>query len=345
MISPPVPDNEEQRLDSLRKLNLLDTPIEERFERITRMLKRSLGVKITTFVLLDEDRQWFKSSQGLQDVQTPRRDSFCAHMLSMDDDKLLVRDARNDPRFADNPLVTGNPGIAFYVGCPVRGPDGQKIGALCAIDTSPRDVNEEELQSLKDFASMVETELKAEQLTTTQKSLVAELDAAHRIALIDSMTRIWNRAGILELMKREIAEAARRQNSLGVVMCDIDFFKKVNDTHGHAVGDEVIKEVAKRLLEALRTEDAIGRVGGEEFLIVLPSCPGDKLYATVERIRAKVVERPIATAAGDLPVTMSFGAFSTLPERNADAAPMMKHADDALYKAKHGGRNRTEIAA
>ncbi len=345
MIEPPVPPNEAERIDSLRKLNLLDTPLEERFERITRMLKRSLGVKITSFVLLDSDRQWFKSVQGLDSDGTPRRDSFCAHMLDSNDANLTVTDALEDIRFADNPLVTGHPGIRFYAGCPVRSPDGQKIGALCAIDTNPRDLSDEELQELKDFASMVETELKAEQLSHTQKGLVEELDAAHRIALIDSMTRIWNRAGILELLKREIAEAARRQNPLGLVMCDIDFFKKVNDTYGHAVGDEVIKEIAKRLLEALRTEDAIGRIGGEEFLIVLPSCPPESLFATVERIRAKVVEQPIETSAGPLPVTLSFGAFSTLPERNADGAPLIKRADDALYKAKHAGRNCTEIAA
>ncbi|MDE1152607.1 MAG: sensor domain-containing diguanylate cyclase [Micavibrio sp.] len=345
MMEPPTPANESQRLDSLKKLNLLDTPIEERFERITRMLKRSLGVEIASFVLLDSDRQFFKSIQGLNSTETPRKDSFCAHLIASDDDSLYVGDAKKDPRFADNPLVTGAPGISFYAGCPVRSPDGQRIGALCAIDGKARDITEEELQMLKDFASMVETELRTETMKDAQQRLISELDQANRIALIDSMTRIWNRAGITELMKRECSEAARRRTAMGVVMCDIDHFKKVNDTHGHPVGDEVIREVAHRLLSALRTEDAIGRVGGEEFLIVLPNCAPESLFATVERIRAKLVAEPVATAAGELPITMSFGALSVVPEKAAEIDPLVKKADDALYKAKHGGRNRTEVAA
>ena len=147
------------------------------------------------------------------------------------------------------------------------------------------------------------------------------------------------------MLKRECAEAARRKSSLGLVMCDIDHFKKVNDTHGHPVGDEVIREVARRLLGALRTEDAIGRIGGEEFLIVLPNCAPESLFATVERIRAKLIAEPVKTMAGDLNITMSFGALSVVPEKSTETDPLVKRADDALYKAKHGGRNRTEIAA
>jgi len=309
------------------------------------MLRRSLGVQIASFVLLDADRQFFKSIEGLTATETSRRDSFCAHLVASDDDSLYVGDAKQDPRFHDNPLVTGAPGISFYAGCPVRSPDGQRIGALCAIDGNPRDLSDDELQMLKDFASMVETELKAETMKDTQARLISELDAAHRIALIDSLTRIWNRAGITELLKRECAEAARRKSSLGLVMCDIDHFKKVNDTHGHPVGDEVIREVARRLLGALRTEDAIGRIGGEEFLIVLPNCAPESLFATVERIRAKLIAEPVKTMAGDLNITMSFGALSVVPEKSAETDPLVKRADDALYKAKHGGRNRTEIAA
>src|SRR5882762_3274247 len=122
--------NEKQRLVSLAKLHLLDTPIEERFERITRIACRILDVPITSFTLVDETRQWFKSIQGLNIVETPRRVSLCAHTI-LNDDVMLIPDVQQDERFYDNPLVTAYPYICFYAGCPIRAPDGEKVGTLC----------------------------------------------------------------------------------------------------------------------------------------------------------------------------------------------------------------------
>lgn len=344
MIAAPIPANESERLASLRKLNILDTPLEERYERLTRLLCKMLDVPMAAFTLVDDNRQWFKSIQGLSSTETERKLSFCAHVVA-GDDMMHVPNATEDHRFSDHPMVTNNPNIAFYAGCPVRSPDGKTIGALCAIDTKPRQLDPEQLEALRDLAALVENEVRMSEMQQTQGRLKQELDAAHRLALIDPLTRLWNRNGMDEILKREWADCLRKKIPITFVMADIDHFKKVNDTYGHPVGDEVLQVVAKRLLGALRTEDAVGRMGGEEFLMVLPGCAEDQIPAIVGRIREAVIQSPIPTAASALPITVSYGASVTIPSPDSSFEDMIKQADDALYAAKKGGRNRIELAA
>ncbi|NWO07193.1 MAG: GAF domain-containing protein [Alteromonadaceae bacterium] len=128
---------EKLRLSALRKLNILDTPSDERFERLTNIAQRFYDVPVALFTLVDEKRQWFKSKQGLDVTETPRSVAFCDHAIR-GDTVFIVEDARTDARFKDNPLVTGDPFIRFYAGMPVREPGGFKIGTLCIIDYEPR---------------------------------------------------------------------------------------------------------------------------------------------------------------------------------------------------------------
>lgn len=152
-----IPEDEVRRLKALYALGLIDTPREERFDRITRTVARVFDVPISLITLLDKDRQWFKSNQGLHVKETPRHMSFCAHAIA-DNALLVVNDALNDERFAANPLVIGDPRIRFYAGVPVRC-DGQPVGTLCIIDTRPRDIAANDITVLQDFGSMVEHEL------------------------------------------------------------------------------------------------------------------------------------------------------------------------------------------
>ncbi len=158
MIKAPLPPNEAERLATLRGLNILDTPPEERFDRITRTAKRLFDVPIVTISLIDAERQWFKSCLGLPIRETARDISFCAHGL-LCKDVLVVEDARTDSRFADNPLVTGEPWIRFYAGIPLAGLDGNRLGMLCVIDTRPRAVTNAEIHVLRDLAAWAESEL------------------------------------------------------------------------------------------------------------------------------------------------------------------------------------------
>ncbi|HEY8964350.1 MAG TPA: sensor domain-containing diguanylate cyclase [Alphaproteobacteria bacterium] len=339
--------NEAQRLDTLKQLRLLDTPIEERFERITRLTTRLMNVPIASFTLIDEGRQWFKSIQGLPQAgaETPRSISFCDHVVA-NGDLMVVSDASVDDRFSDNPFVTNDPNIKFYAGYPIRAPNGMAVGSLCAVDNKIREISPEEIQTLRDMAALIEMELHAANLSHTQAGLMEELSDAKQMALVDPMTRLWNRRGIMTLMEREWAEAERQHTTLGVIVADIDHFKSINDTFGHAGGDDVLKSVGRTLLSAIRAEDAVGRMGGEEFLIILPRMHPREIMTAAERIRSAVEDAPIKMNGKDHKITMSFGTSILNPVANGfTVEDLIKQADDALYRAKRGGRNRVEAHA
>ena len=153
MLAPIKPANEAVRIQALHGLNVLDSAPEERFDRLTRLAKRLFNVPIALVTLVDKDRQWFKSCVGLDVNETPRDVSFCGHAI-LQDELLLVPDAKQDKRFHDNPLVTGEPNIRFYAGYPLTVPNGNKMGTLCLIDTRPRELDDEERGLLRDLAGM-----------------------------------------------------------------------------------------------------------------------------------------------------------------------------------------------
>eukprot|EP01117_Protostelium_nocturnum_P006479 TRINITY_DN2335_c0_g1_i1.p1 TRINITY_DN2335_c0_g1~~TRINITY_DN2335_c0_g1_i1.p1 ORF type:complete len:181 (-),score=53.62 TRINITY_DN2335_c0_g1_i1:542-1084(-) len=156
VIAPPKPANEVQRLAALKKLNILDTADEDVFDGITRVAKKIFDVPIILVSLVDENRQWFKSCIGLQTRETKRDIAFCAYaILSGTPEPLVINDAMEDPRFNNNPLVTGPPHIRFYAGAPLITKEGLPLGTLCVIDTKPRTLTEQNIQSLKDCASVV----------------------------------------------------------------------------------------------------------------------------------------------------------------------------------------------
>lgn len=157
MKAPDVPPDEPFRLSALEELALLDTPPEERFDRLTRLAARTLNVPIALVSLIDTDRQWFKSRRGLDARETGRDISFCGHAV-LREETLVIENALNDERFFDNPLVTGDPHIRFYAGAPLHDPQGQRVGTLCIIDRKPRSFSEEDKTILRDLADLVERE-------------------------------------------------------------------------------------------------------------------------------------------------------------------------------------------
>ena len=164
MIVPSRPEDESERLAALHALEILDTAAEERFDRITRVTQRVFDAPIALISLVDAARQWFKSRQGVTVGETPRDVSFCGHAI-LDDGPLVVSDARQDPRFAENPLVTGDLQVRFYAGYPLRSAHGHKLGTLCVMDRRPRQMSDDDLQLLRDLASWAEDELSAQQLS------------------------------------------------------------------------------------------------------------------------------------------------------------------------------------
>jgi two-component system, cell cycle response regulator len=174
-----------------------------------------------------------------------------------------------------------------------------------------------------------------ERILALQEEL--RLQATH-----DDLTGVLNRGTVLEILRRELALVTRKSVPVAIILADLDDFKQVNDRHGHAIGDTVLREAARRLATPMRPYDAIGRYGGEEFLIVLPGCGMDSALLVAERVRCSVGGRPITTPAGDVAMTVSLGvsAVEKAPPRLADE--LIQAADDALYRAKRAGRDRVE---
>lgn len=158
MLAAPIPSNESERIERLRRLGLLDTPPEERFDRVTRIARRLFDMPMALVSLVDSERQWFKSHLGIGDTETERSISFCGHAIA-GDDTFVVTDAFDDDRFFDNPLVTSGPEIRFYAGQPLRDADGYALGTLCVLDEKPRLFSDEDRQMLRDLAAIVEEEL------------------------------------------------------------------------------------------------------------------------------------------------------------------------------------------
>jgi len=156
---------------------------------------------------------------------------------------------------------------------------------------------------------------------------------------------LWDRGAILALLRSELSRSKREHSSVSVLLCDIDHFKQVNDVHGHQVGDEVLEEVSTRLLDAVRPYDAVGRYGGEEFLIVLNGCSAEDLEVRAEQARKAICGRVFSTSDGSILVSMSIGAITIQDWDKTDAIqPFLKEADEALYRAKAAGRNRVICA-
>ena len=163
MQEPGIPPEEEFRLSTLHGLNLLDTPAEDRFDRLVRIAQRLFNVPIALISLIDSERQWFKSAVGVDVAETPRSLSFCGHAI-LEDEMLVVPDMHLDPRFADHPFVTGPLSIRFYAGRPICADNGQRLGTLCILDTRPRQLSTDELNLLTDLANMVEKETNSPEL-------------------------------------------------------------------------------------------------------------------------------------------------------------------------------------
>jgi diguanylate cyclase (GGDEF)-like protein len=181
-------------------------------------------------------------------------------------------------------------------------------------------------------------------LLDLEDNLVQAREAMRFKATHDTLTGVWNRGAILETLEREIWRSRREGPSLGVLIADLDHFKSVNDTYGHLAGDSVLREITKRMQMDIRPYDAVGRYGGEEFLILLPGCNGSDTKDKAERLREAISREPVETPAGNLSVTMSIGGVASADWPEDTPNQILQMTDLALYRAKGDGRNRTVMA-
>lgn len=319
MLKPAYPIDEATRLDTLRSLNILDSSPEERFDRLTRLAKRLFNVPIALISLVDSDRQWFKSCQGLEASQTPRDVSFCGHAI-LNDDILMVPDAALDERFHDNPLVTGDPRIRFYAGCPLTVPNGSKLGTLCLIDREPRMLDTDDRKLLRDLARMAEQEIAAVQLAT-----------------MDELTLLSNRRGFLALGQHALNLCARLDRPALMLFFDLDGFKQINDRFGHAEGDRALAAFSSALMKTFRDSDVVGRLGGDEFVVLMTNVDAAGSAPALARLQ-RAVDEHNRTAQRGYDIRFSVGALAYDRARHASLTALLGDADALMYEVKRGKR-------
>lgn len=315
MLAPATPLNESGRLETLRSLKILDTSPEERFDRLTRLAKRLFGVPIALISLVDADRQWFKSCQGLDASETPRDISFCGHAI-LSDEILMVPDALLDKRFHDNPLVVGDPKIRFYAGCPLSVPNGSKLGTLCLIDVEPRTLDEGDRELLRDLTRMAEQEIAAVQLAT-----------------MDELTLLSNRRGFMALGQHALSLCNRVGRGASLLYFDLDGFKQVNDRFGHAEGDRALVAFSALLMKTFRESDVVGRLGGDEFVVLVTNCTDAETQAAVQRLQQAVDAHNHDSQRG-YEIRFSVGDVAYAPARHASIDALLAEADARMYERK-----------
>ena len=313
------------RLAAVERYDVLDTPHEDIFDRITRLVCRLLKVPMAALSAIDGHRQWYKASEGLAAPEAPRGETFCVHTLAQGG-ALVVPDALEDSRFVLNPFVTGAPHVRCYAGVPLTTRDGHHIGTLCAIGKEPRAFSEDDVANLDDLARIAMDAFEYRLLANT-----------------DPLTDALSRRAFKEEAARAVALAHRHRHPLSLIVLDLDHFKRINDTYGHGVGDMAISRSVRACIARLRKTDVAGRLGGEEFAFLLPHTNSEAAATIAEQLRQAVESLVMEVSDGPLRITASFGV-AAFDRSMREIEDMLRKADAALYEAKRGGRNRCSVA-
>ena len=318
------PAADQERLAALDRYDVLDTGREEAFDRIARLIRLTLGVEVGIVSLMDAHRQWYKAVDGFSTDEVPLQSAFCRHLLA-DPSPIVVPDATLDERFRDNPYVIGDPHVRFYAGAPLTTSDGFHIGSVCAIDSAVRDFGPREKAILTELAHVAMNELELRRLAST-----------------DALTGVSSRRAFRDEAGKFVALARRHRSALSCITFDLDHFKSINDTYGHAAGDQVLSAVSRLVSDQLRRTDLFGRLGGEEFAVLLPHTDQHRAYEAAEKLRLAIRTLKIPGSHPPIAVSASVGVASLDPVGD-DIDSQLQKADEALYAAKRAGRNRSAI--
>jgi diguanylate cyclase (GGDEF)-like protein len=319
---------EARRLSALHALRILDTEPEERFDRITRLAQRLFGTQMSAVTLIDSDRQWFKSEVGLGERENGLEDSFCAHAILDAPRAMVVGDARQDPRLADNPMVLNDPKLRFYAGQPIAAPGGEPLGTLCVFDDRTRDVADFDTEALAELAGMVEAEI-----------------ASLSLAIGDELTGLSNRRGFEMLGERLLAAARRLDLPVSAIYADLDNLKPINDRYGHEAGDKALRDTGVVLEASLRASDLIARLGGDEFCALLIGADSDAAPVLATRVEQSLeAHNEISTDPYEL--AMSLGIAEAPLGDDIALWDLVAAADAAMIaakRAKKAGRDADAV--
>ena len=317
----PVPVDEVDRQRDLERFGVLDHESDVHFDRLVRVASYVLETPIALISLVDGQRQWFLARHGLEATETPREMAFCAHAIAAGE-TLVVPDARNDPRFCSNPLVTGEPGIRFYAGAPLQTDEGHNLGTLCLIDRLPRQFSAGQVQLLEDLAELVLRELNLRRAST-----------------LCSVTGVPNQSSFMDQGQRELERAKQSGVPLALMVVEIDHFSRINNIWGHATGDQMLHDLADLCRQHLRPADLIGRLGGVRFAFLLIDTDSDAALERAESMRTAILEWRGLHASSAEPLSIS-GGLTELDAKDQHLEDLMQRAQQALAVAQSNGHNQ-----
>lgn len=314
--------------------------VAQQLQRIRRIGMRLFGVANCILMFGDVSANMADNEHSLASLEK----AFC-YGLPRPNSLVLVPDTRADKSLCQHSLVTGAPYVRFYAACPIRNAENGVIGSIRLVDYMPRVFGAEEQQLLEDLAHLAEREMHLRSMTAAQLDLQKKNKNLRRKSLIDPLLGTWNRGAIMRILSIEAIRCDKAGVPLSLIVADLDFFKKINDTYGHPAGDAVLVKVASRLRSCIRPQEALGRYGGEEFLVILPGSSSSTAMTVAERMRQAIAVHPETIGQTPLTLTISAGVASTDLFPTATTEELINHADMALYAAKDGGRNRVMRAA
>jgi diguanylate cyclase (GGDEF)-like protein len=322
MLAPEIPKDEQKRITKLRALNILDTPAEERFDRLTRMAKGIFKADISIITLVDSDRQWFKSTTMTQafPAETGRDISFCAHAI-LGEQAMVVEDASKDARFQDNPLVVNAPKIRFYAGYPLRVNSGSALGTLCILSSEPRQFSADDLQMLNDLGALAEQEIATIQTST-----------------LDELTKISNQRGFLEYASHSYMVSKRKGVQCSLLLLSLNDLKRIGEKFGQVESKRVLLDFRDLLKQVFRDSDIFGRIGDNEFAIFLVESDDANTKAAVVRLY-KTVEAYNDHAEQAYSLQFSVGHVVTLPGTNLTLDDLLALARERMESDKLSRRH------
>jgi diguanylate cyclase (GGDEF)-like protein len=315
----PLPPDEQDRQRELERFGVLDHPGDAHFDRLVRLASTVLDAPIALISLIDKDRQWFLARHGLEVAETPREQAFCAHAI-VGGEPLVVSDARNDPRFCNNPLVVAGPRIRFYAGAPLATQEGHNLGTLCVIDRLPRNFSAAQVKLLQDLADLVVRELELRRQT-----------------VLCPLTGLANRQSFLEQGQRELNRARASGQPMALLLIDIDQFSRINNRWGHQAGDRVLRDVAEVCRSQQRPQDLVGRLRDDQFAILMVNADPASAIERAEAIRTSIADLPEVFSVSGEQLYVS-GGLTELTSTDRRIEDLLARARQALLLAQNSGQ-------
>lgn len=333
---------ESLKAEVLQRYHILEGSAGHDTNHFARTVALAFRTPIVIVALNERYRGWYTSSHGVDDSNRTHITDLCS-LANLSDKPFVVEDAAQETYFRKEKAVTGACGIRFFAGIPLTDPHGKRFGTLCLLDRKPRLLTDEEHRLLGSFGALVSNDLcvRSASRYAVQDLIEAQEDkcALYDLAVTDPLTGCFNRRAFYHFSEREVSRAARHNIALTVVIFDIDHFKQVNDRYGHGVGDDVIRGIAQTVSADIREEDYFGRLGGEEFGLLLPETSPEKALFIVNRLRQKIRALHFDSGSEMFSVTTSFGV-AQVQRDHGDIQEALERADQALYQAKRNGRDR-----